>query len=113
MPSKSKSQPANNERRSQPRAPLGRMGEFFGEARFGAARVRDVSETGLCLEGPGLPQSGELSLSIPLPGRDGKLRRCRLEARVLRTEGERVHLAAKPLRPVNMLQLRDYVWRNS
>jgi hypothetical protein len=108
--------PGSNERddrRELQRAPLGRLTAFFGEARFGSARVVDLSERGVCLQGAGLPESGEVQLSIPLPDRHGKVRRCRAVARVVAHEGERVRFAMRPLRPVHMLQLRDYVWRRS
>ncbi len=100
-----------SERRERPRAPLGRLTAYFGETRFGSARVVDLSESGVCLQGAGLPQSGEVELSIPLPDRHGKVRRCRATARVLAHEGERVRLTMRPLRPVHLLRLRDYVWR--
>lgn len=102
-----------SDRRERPRAPLGRLTAFFGEARFGSARVVDLSENGVCLQGPGLPEHGEVQLSIPLPDRHGKLRRCRALARVVAREGERVRFTLRPLRPVHLLQLRDFVWRSA
>ncbi|MCK5797871.1 MAG: PilZ domain-containing protein [Deltaproteobacteria bacterium] len=102
-----------SDRRHQPRAPLMRLTATVGSVQPKPARVVDLSEEGICLQGVNLADRAEVDIAIPLPSRDGKVRRCRVKARVLAHEGERVRLTLHPLLPVHMLQLRDYVWRTT
>lgn len=76
-----------------------------------AARIVDLSENGACIEHDTLIIGREITLSFMLPNSSGKKQRCEALAKVLRRQGSRVSLALKPLRPINMLQLRDFVWR--
>lgn len=102
-----------SERRDQPRAAFGRLSAYYGEARFGAARVTELSETGLRLQDAQLPLHAEVQLSIPLPDRRGRVRPCRALGKVVRREGTEVGLELRPLLPLHLLQLRDYVWRSN
>lgn len=101
------------ERRQRPRAAIGQMIHFETEWGVIAATVEELSEAGARLDTPWAPPLfSEVTLRLPVPGRDGRTTTCELSARVVRVRDHEIGVVFDPLLPRHMLQLRDLVWRS-
>jgi hypothetical protein len=102
------------ERRLRPRASYGRLIHFETEGGLMTATVEELSERGARLETPWVPPlHSEVTLHLPVCGRDGKVSTCLLSGCVVRTGDQEIGVAFAELLPRHMLQLRDLVWRSA
>lgn len=104
---------ALSERRRFPRAYLNCHLEIDQQGARAVARVADISERGACLRDlPPLSFDDEVQMTIPLPTKHGPPRTCRVLGHFTRQGDGGVGVRFLPLRPADMLRLRDYVWRS-
>ena len=100
------------DRRRYERAALENLLEFQAGDRVGLAQIEDISEGGVRLQtDEPLPEAEAVTVWVPLQGRSGRIRTCRIDAKVVRCDDEQIALSFEDLLPRHMLQLRDFVWR--
>lgn len=101
--------PRSNRRRHK-RAPLARRVQFVHGSRVHSLPLKDISEGGLCLEGPArLPRKQRIKLFIPVPQPGSKDKLSVLWGEVVWAGEGRVGMRFVDPPLESLLQLRSYI----